>query len=279
MHTVASPTRLTCRDHKALRRTMDWVETAILADGDVTLDCSPLKAVDPVTMLLMHHYVGMKQAGKVLVKLPVAEVARNVIQVNLGKRGQLERRPTDFPLRSIPAQQDLIPVLAEWRELLMQSDDIDEAQARDFASTMAEVLTNSFAHGRNQHRCIVAGQSFPKSAHSLLAAIDDGVGIPTTLRDCGRYTSDGLIADHEWIRRSTDCGVTCKSVSSNRGFGLYQLRQMMHVNGGTMMIASGRGIYVMERGKESFCGALGRGRHLRGTLLVLDIDTRGANHA
>lgn len=273
---IKSPPLLRCRDAQSIRHCLAFLSRLSDQPGQmVTLDCRHLTFIDPAPMVLLHFFAAQR-SGPVVVALPENKVTRGVIQENLNNRGRLQR-PNHFPLRYIPREEDLSEELGAWREMLVDSGSLREEDARGFSSTLSEVLTNSFAHGKASGKaaCIVAGQTFPKKGHTILAAVDRGLGIATTLRESHRYDDLQLAQDHEWMLHALKRGVTCKSLPINRGYGLFHLERMVRQNGGSMYVVSESGLVYVAHGSEPIgvpLRATGCPR-FPGTLLVLDLNT------
>ncbi len=265
----ASPAPLLCRNLKTFRSCLTFFGR--MRDSHCILDLRKVRFADPPALVLLHHFA--RESNGLGIYLPEVGPAKDYISDNLRMReaGASVRSPNRYPLRYVASERHMVVELGKWREMLLNSGALGEERARQFSSNMSEVLINSFAHGGQRNvRSIVAGQTFPKKAHSVLAAVDSGQGIPTSLRRSGRYP--GERSDEEWILLALQRGVTSKSRETNRGFGLYLLQDMVRKNGGSMILVSGRGVVSITDGCEPKAEALGRSYPgFRGTFLILDI--------
>jgi hypothetical protein len=266
----ASPSILACRDPKSIRSCLTYFSNIF---GGEVLDLRKLQFIDPAAMVLLHHHAARFDKN-VSLYLPDRTEPRAYIQDHLSWRlmGYALKNPNAFPLRYVARELDLAKELGKWREMLVETTHLGEETARGFSSTMSEVLTNSFTHGRTAGPCIVAGQTFKKKGRSHLAAVDLGQTIPRTLRESNRYP--GEREDHEWILLSLERGVTCKSRETNRGYGLFYLRNHVAQNGGCMYILSGAGIVSVLGAMPPDGTRLGR-RYapFPGTMIILDLRT------
>lgn len=270
--THRAPAPLLCRSPSTFRSCLTYFKN-LQTDG--ILDFSKLHFVDPGALVLLHHVARAHKKYQIVVVPPEREETRSYMMDHLGPRGKL-RNPNKYPLRYVAREQDLALELGKWREMLQASQALDEERAREFSSTMSEVLMNSFVHGQTKEPCIVAGQTFPKMGHSALAAVDIGKSIPQTLIASKRYP--GERTDEQWILHSLERGVTSKTRVTNMGFGLTVLANMIRRNKGSMLLASGTGIVTIESGGEPTAQPLGsRYQSFPGTFLMLDIPTTGAS--
>lgn len=266
-----SPAPLLCRDLKTFRACLTYFGR-LYHDDPCLFDFTKVAFVDPTALVLLHHT--LNKAGKaVSLHLPTNKLALEYFSDNLkiSALAASTKRPNRYPLRYVTSEPGMTKELGKWREMLQTSGALGEEKARLFSANMSEVLVNSFAHGgASPNTCIVAGQTFPKSAHSVLAAVDYGRGIPASLRDSGRYPGDRT--DEQWILLSLEKGVTSKSRPTNRGFGLYLLKEMVMQNGGSMLLVSGSGAVSITNGGKPRAEPLGpRYRPFAGTFLILDI--------
>jgi hypothetical protein len=264
-----------CRDMQSIRSCLTYFSKIM---GGGTLDFTKLTFIDAGAMVLLHQVVRARSpsAANVFIDLPKLDVPRGIVEDNLARQsGNIKmRNPNSFPLRYIPTEDRLVPELRKWREMLQNSTALGDERARRFSSNMSEVLMNSFTHAKTRKPCIVAGQTFRKKKHTLLAAVDYGDSIPTTLAKSGRY--GGVRKPEEWMLMALEEGVTCKSRETNRGIGLFTLQKMIRENRGSMYLVSGEGTVSIEDGSDPVGAPLGEKYGIfPGTLLILDIKTSG----
>jgi hypothetical protein len=266
------PANLRCRNLRSIRACLTYLGKVLA--GSI-LDFTQLQFIDPAAIVLLHH-MARRYSKPVFIRLPTQNKTKNYLEdhLQLTNKGAFAlKNPKAFPLRNIAKQQDLSRELGKWREMLIRTGALGEELARSFSSTMSEVLMNSFTHGRTNAPCVVAGQTF--SGHSILAAVDHGLTIPHTLAQSKLY--DNVVKDkpHGWLSLAIKRGVTCRTVDTNRGYGLAILTEMIQTNGGSMYIISGDAALSLEKGGDPVAEPLGsRYATFPGTFIVLDIKTK-----
>lgn len=273
--TFKCPGNLSCRDPRSLRGCLTYF--AKLKSG-VTLDLTHVQFVDVAAMVLLHR-LAREVGGGVGVFLPKKKGTREFISAQISRESsQLYslKMPNRLPVRYVTSETGMVDEVVKWRKMLSRSTPLDDETLRGFSRTMTEVLQNSFSHGRTAGPCVLGGQTFPKQGHSILAAVDAGISIPTSLRDSGRYAKH--MADHDWIRFALEKGVTAGTRESNRGFGLFLLHQKVRSNGGKLLILSGRGlVWVTPDRSEPRAEPIGKKYgSFPGTLILIDLKTRSA---
>jgi hypothetical protein len=280
--TVARPPAImACRDLRSLRMCLTYFRVLKGQAGGATcvLDFEKVTWVDPGAIALLHHLMRVYKTPDVRILLPTKATAREYVLKHLKVRSPdntrytVDKKPIDYPLRYVPSARELGSNLGEWAKMLEQWEGVPEEDARGFSATMSEVLMNSFQHGAISDPAIIAGQTFVRTGHSLLVAVDNGQGIPGSLRGSGRYGQRGYKADHEWIAAALERGVTCKSSTTNMGYGLYILADQVRRNGGRLIICSGAGVLVVD-GKNPIVAEPLDNEHYRtfpGTMLILEL--------
>lgn len=277
--TAPSPAFLRVRDLSSLRACLTYF--ARINAGEM-LDFRNLGFIDPGAVVLLRHFVRNTKAGQIRIIPPTSRLPRLYL-LDQAKAAREEgqalfkaKAPNSFPLRFVTSEEAMIGELAKWREMLQKTAAIEEEEARRYAQHLTEVLTNSFSHGKTSKPCIVAGQTFGGRKHTVLSAVDSGIGIPASLRQSGRYVDR---ADHEWIAHSLEKGVTAGTGPTNRGFGLYILQDMVKQCGGKLIVLSGKGALLCTESQieaqplgEAYGG-------FSGTFMVLVIPTGGAASA
>jgi len=286
-----APLNLACRNPRGLRMCLTNFSGL---SGDDTLDWRKVAFVDVGVWVLLHHLVRALRPGNLYILPPTQTGVRAYFNQRLGEgnaRGsglppdggpavEVEvprfsiQSPNRFCLQKVRSKFDLSARLADWRAMLIHNYTVDEETARGFSSTMAEIMINSFDHGRSEGGCILGGQNFPQAGHSILATADWGLTIPTTLRQSGRFGAQ-VRSDHEWILMSLEKGVTAKTHPRNLGVGLFELTRMVRANGGGMTVISGEGLVSIRGGGDPKGEPLGR-RYGRfgGTMILLDLQGR-----
>lgn len=265
-----APGILHCRDLASVRTCLTYFRKVL---SGASLDLRKVGFIDPGAIVLMHHHARLTRGRSIQLSLPQRKGPRDFFFGQV--QSSITFRPgsaNSYPLRFVRRESDLVPELAKWRQMLQASQALDEERAREFSSTIAEVLTNSFAHGLSKDPCIVAGQTFPKKQHSVLVVLDNGIGIPASLRNSKRYP--GYRSDEEWILHALGKGITSRTRESNRGFGLYYLARMISENGGSLVIVSGMGAVSIRSGGAPRAEPLGyKYGSFDGTLMILDINS------
>lgn len=268
-----APAILRIRDLTSVRQCLTVFNKAV---ADTFLDASALRFIDPAAMVLLHQLAGRHPDGEpVVVLMPEQKGARDYFELHMGKTndaGELKYKShTGYPLRYIKTESRVLDELRAWRGQIQKLGALSEERARRLGRTLSEVLSNSFAHGAKEGSCIVAGQTFSKKQHTMIASIDSGDTIAHTLRASGRYDVDGE-SDELLIAMALEKGVTARSRPSNRGLGLYMLNRGVQDAGGTLIIVSGSGAVVSTRHGGVKPHALGASyAALHGTFIVVDL--------
>lgn len=264
----ACPAVLRCRDPRSLRASLTILSSL---EQDEILDMRSVTWIDVGVLVLLHRKA--QDLGSVKVYKPRRDVTREYIEDQIRSRGQFLyslEQPNRFPVRYVPSPRSLKAELRAWRQMLEESEAVTEEEARMYAGRMTEVLTNSFTHGRTRHPCVLGGQTFPKTGHSSLVAVDSGRSIPTTLRNSGHYPGDR--DDHEWIAMAFREGITAGTEPTNRGLGLAYLQESVEANGGSLLVVSGDGLAYIKNGGNLKSEPLGdKYDRFDGTFILLDL--------
>lgn len=135
--------------------------------------------------------------------------------------------------------------------------------------TVRETIENSFEHGRTDH-CFISAYSVPSKNVVRLCILDTGIGIPESLNSSGRYAE--RLEDTDAILHASEYGVSSKS--TDRGIGLYILRDVVEKNEGTLTLISVSGSV------EFSCEVKKRQlkNHFNGTIIKLMLRTKKEFH-
>lgn len=258
---------ISCKDLPSVRRSLTIMSRA---RGGNHFDFSKLQFIDPGAIVLLHFFSNLSKTA-VNVQIPQRPEPRNYLLGNFSGGRLSLSTSTTYPLRYIKKETRVTAELGEWEKMLVASHALELERARSFSQNMSEVLANAFGHGKTS-ACIVAGQTFKKAGHSILAAADFGRTIPVTLSTSDAY-KHAPRPDHEWIEFSLQKYITCGTRPSNAGLGLWLLAERVRVNGGRMTIVSGDGAVCVERSR-TWSEPLGDNyARFPGTLIVLDLKT------
>lgn len=284
--TTATPSELT-RTHRLLARVrqklFDYREHEFrqgtqLSGGFVVVnamfDFARCRAMDPGgIMLLWRLYAEAYRSGIGLTLLGTREniaYVRENFDYFLASDEERRAAPRDgtYRLRFVWSEEDMIGQLNEWADSVRAgAPNVDEERVAEWQYLIGEATTNVFQHAGDARGIIVAGQTYPSLKKVQLAAFDDGRGIPATIRPVlkERGCQDGVC-----IKRACANGVTSQCVVENQGRGLATLVDMVHRNGGTMILCSGSGL-VHTKHQRLYCrNKLEPG--VPGTLLVLNLN-------
>jgi anti-sigma regulatory factor (Ser/Thr protein kinase) len=135
-----------------------------------------------------------------------------------------------------------------------------------FQTALDEVYSNVADHSKSNGKAFSFIDYDEKARIIHIAACDFGLGIPTTLRNAnkGQYFSD-----MDALRNSLEIGVTARSNSHNRGFGLDNVVSNLAHND-TLRIVSNRALLFCKSNKNPIkCYALDF--DFKGTLIYFDI--------
>jgi len=152
----------------------------------------------------------------------------------------------------------MVETLEKWAEGLRKDANATEQEAALWQFQIAEVVTNSFQHGRlpgaDMQAPLVAGQCDREEGTVRLAVLDFGMTIPTRIEASTRFSRDATEFpqgdedsiygkdDGDLIRFACQNGITSKSVSENQGRGLFSLVEEVKRNRGSVQIASRNGL-------------------------------------
>lgn len=153
------PANLRCRDLPSLRACLTIFRA--VDDGDV-LDWRQATWIDLAALAILHYKAQHMRPSVVQIMLPNLRGPRDYMldQLRSAQEGQNKyslRQPNRLPVRYVRRERDMGRELDKWRKMLMESEAVSEEVSREFASTMAEVLTNSFTHGETSRPCILGG--------------------------------------------------------------------------------------------------------------------------
>lgn len=100
-----------------------------------------------------------------------------------------------------------------------------------------EIVENTFEHGQVD-QCYICAYAVPTKNVVRLCILDTGIGIPDSMRQSAQYNE--LSSDVETVELASEYGVSSKR--TDRGIGLYILRDVAEKNDGTLSILSGQAL-------------------------------------
>lgn len=279
---IPAPAVLSCCKLREFKRLWSYLASC-KAEGCYRLDLRGSTFVSVSAMLVLHHLTQGSDKAVVGFLPPQNEKAREYVKAfakGAGRGLELNRlKRFRFPLRYVDDADETNAHIREWGQVLRRTASLDEETTRGFESTMSEVLANSFTHGKCQV-ALLGGQVHPQTKHSVLAASDNGCSIPESLSTSearnpgtGRRLKDERRADSAWIELSMEFGVTAATTDSNRGWGLFHLREKVVANGGSVLIVSRRGIVHVGPDNKTTLVEMEEEDAFPGTLIVLDLKT------
>lgn len=141
-----------------------------------------------------------------------------------------------------------------------------------FLETFAELFANAEIHSETKYT-FACGQAFPKHQRLNFSIADAGIGFKERLIQ-SKVTLNGIASDDEnfcvkaiqWALKEGSS--TKKDISG--GLGMYRLRRFIALNGGKLQIASDKGYWELDAGKER-TGILTY--PFPGTVITMIIDT------
>lgn len=157
-------------------------------------------------------------------------------------RPQAAMRRSTVPLQEV--RTDRIEEYLSFRLMpwIAERVGLDEESVAGVKVCFEEILNNITDHSGVPLGSAFA-QFFPKVGEIQVAISDFGVGIPAKVR-----TKEANLSDAGALRRACDEGFTTQSNVRNRGAGLPLLmRYVTEQNGGTVLLASGRGEVLAHR--------------------------------
>jgi hypothetical protein len=105
----------------------------------------------------------------------------------------------------------------------------------------AELINNVSDHSQSQFGCYVIGQAFPQTGRIRYCIGDAGIGIKTHLSK--KYPEYNSWLSCDVIAKATEYGVTGSTNNMNSGIGLAEMKELVHICGGSFMILSEDGLY------------------------------------
>lgn len=141
-------------------------------------------------------------------------------------------------------------ITQKYIDVLVESVVCKEGVIDTFEWCIYEILDNVFEHSRAE-KGFVMMQLLPHQHRCLIAVADAGRGIHKAMyegiKDSQLDTERIWRADHA-IEYSLERGVTSKG-KNNQGNGLFGLRSSVEINGGSLLIHSGRGNWSLMNNK------------------------------
>lgn len=139
-----------------------------------------------------------------------------------------------------------------------------------FYEGIDELFANSALHSRALIRVMACGQFYPRAKRLDFSIVDGGRSIPGSLRESGILRP----TDAEAIDWAMLPGNTTRSGDIPGGLGLKVLRDFIRLNGGKLLIVSGRGLWMLsQRGVAKDVLS----HPFPGTSVVLEINTSDMN--
>jgi anti-sigma regulatory factor (Ser/Thr protein kinase) len=117
----------------------------------------------------------------------------------------------------------------------------EESLRASMRMALLELVQNFSEHSGSAHGAWVVGQFDPREKRIGLCVLDQGVGIPDSLRVLTRYRSFG---DESLIENATRLGIS--STAASRGLGLNTIRRFVAANEGVLTILAGSGLVKFE---------------------------------
>lgn len=134
----------------------------------------------------------------------------------------------------------------------------------EFCSKLSELYMNAFQHSKSEY--IFAGKYNKNPKRFCFTCYDLGIGFGGSVNEF--LGNDSKISDIDAIRWSLETGNSSSLEHVSRGIGLTLLKEFVIVNEGTMTIVSGKGVYSLKNGKETFSELKSP---LSGTLFEMEI--------
>ncbi|GAA1756494.1 hypothetical protein GCM10009794_21030 [Rothia terrae] len=139
-------------------------------------------------------------------------------------------------------QDEAYKITQKYIDVLLESVVCKEGVIDTFEWCIYEILDNVFEHSRAE-KGFVMMQLLPQQHRCLIAVADAGRGIHKAMYEGSKESQ--LDAERIWradhaIEYSLERGVTSKG-KNNQGNGLFGLRSAVEINGGSLLIHSGRG--------------------------------------
>lgn len=137
---------------------------------------------------------------------------------------------------------------------------LDELYANIADHSCAEDIAYSYIHYDEKNRTI------------NIAFCDFGIGIPRSLQEAGIHAENG------YIMKATGRGVSAKSNTHNKGFGLDTVVSNIEGTGNKITIISGDELFV-SYGVREYARTLKQSTYLNGTLIYFDLPIDGFEDA
>jgi len=251
--------------------TCQLVPDADLADvgmegRDVGIELRPLRFVRPFGLIYLYWYIRWLLEERGARRVDVVLDGRNGDLCNYIKRMKLpevfaEAPVTIYPIQNLELEEsDLTDSLVEVKSFRVDDDNEVERRTQDtlqvilaqrpdlrdraekLSFTIAELLSNIHVHSRTREAAL-AVQTYRDAVE--LAFGDGGIGIADALRP----HLEGTLTDSDFVRKALEPGVSSRV--GGGGYGLTQLRETVEEDDGRLVIRSGSGQLVVERGSET----------------------------
>lgn len=134
-------------------------------------------------------------------------------------------------------------------------------------TTIEEIFNNIKDHSKVNSGSVY-GQYYPKNDELVIVLADFGIGIPTALRNSGKFDSD--LSDSALILKAFEEGVSTESTPGNRGAGLPNIKRLTNNRVSTIQVISNCGRLRLANGKiDSFGDSI---YNYSGTFFEIRID-------
>lgn len=183
--------------------------------------------------------------------------------LDLSKDWKPSSRFPAFPVAKI--KEPSYPLAGRVKDILASRLKSAENFHKALHFAVREMVENAFEHGRTDH-CYMCAYSVPTKNVVRLCIMDTGIGIPNSMRLSSQYNN--LSSDVEAVELASRYGVSSKS--TDRGIGLYILRDVVEKNEGTLSILSGKAL--VEISSQVECHELST--DFPGTIIKLFLKTK-----
>lgn len=189
----------------------------------------------------------------------------------MGIRNSFPARSTAVPYRRYRNSSEVNAfctyLLADW--LTPDRINLSVGVRNRIVDHVAEAFVNVFHHAQSSIGAIVCGQWHP-NIHSLnLAVLDLGVGIP---HNVSTHLNQQSLSGKDALQLAFQPGFTTQTIPSvPRGLGLYNLKEFVRLNSGSLEVYSGNGYARLDTNEHPFYNSLAS--NFPGTLIQFAIKT------
>lgn len=133
-------------------------------------------------------------------------------------------------------------------ELVRRTMSWPESATTRLLVALAEVADNVLYHAESPIGGVISARAFKGKKEVRFAIADRGIGFRAALKNGGIETEDDIDA----LKKAIQAGVSSRSSGHNLGQGLKILIDIVKLNRGSLLLASGHACFELKNGKRAF---------------------------